>query len=89
MTKGGNHGRAREPAARRLSRDARPFAPELDFKTKLNNLVRRKPYAWLSGAALPGLVPGRAENEKPRRDQNRQAGWHADYRKEKRGTEPG
>jgi hypothetical protein len=27
---------------------------ELDFKTKLNNLVRRKPYAWLSGAAALG-----------------------------------
>ncbi len=27
---------------------------ELDFKTKLNNLVRRKPYTWLSGAAALG-----------------------------------
>ena len=27
---------------------------EFDFKTKLNNLVRRKPYAWLSGAAALG-----------------------------------
>jgi hypothetical protein len=27
---------------------------ELDFKTKLNNLVRQKPYAWLSGAAALG-----------------------------------
>ncbi len=27
---------------------------ELDFKTKLNNLVRRKPYAWVSGAAALG-----------------------------------
>ena len=27
---------------------------ELDFKTKLNNLVRRKPHAWLGGAAALG-----------------------------------
>ena len=27
---------------------------ELDFKTKFNNLVRQKPYAWLSGAAALG-----------------------------------
>jgi hypothetical protein len=27
---------------------------ELDFKKKLNDLVRRKPYAWLSGAAALG-----------------------------------
>jgi hypothetical protein len=29
---------------------------ELDFKAKLNNIVRRKPYAWLSGAAALGWV---------------------------------
>jgi hypothetical protein len=27
---------------------------ELDFKAKLNNLVRQKPHAWLSGAAAIG-----------------------------------
>jgi hypothetical protein len=27
---------------------------ELDLKAKLNNLVRQKPYAWLSGAAAVG-----------------------------------
>ncbi|MFZ0710057.1 MAG: hypothetical protein WAM53_08460 [Terrimicrobiaceae bacterium] len=27
---------------------------ELDFKTKFNNLVRQKPYPWLSGAAAIG-----------------------------------
>ena len=27
---------------------------ELDLKAKLNNLVRKKPYAWLSGAAALG-----------------------------------
>jgi hypothetical protein len=27
---------------------------EMDFKAKLNNLVRQKPYAWLSGAAALG-----------------------------------
>jgi hypothetical protein len=27
---------------------------ELDFKSKLDNLVRRQPYAWLSGAAALG-----------------------------------
>jgi hypothetical protein len=29
---------------------------ELDLKTKLNNLVRRKPYAWLGSAAALGWV---------------------------------
>jgi hypothetical protein len=29
---------------------------ELDLKTKLNNLVRQKPYAWLGGAAALGWV---------------------------------
>jgi hypothetical protein len=29
---------------------------ELDFKAKLDNLVRRKPYAWLGGAAALGWV---------------------------------
>ncbi|HEY5705281.1 MAG TPA: hypothetical protein VIS96_06885 [Terrimicrobiaceae bacterium] len=27
---------------------------ELDLKTKINDLVRRKPYAWLSGATALG-----------------------------------
>ena len=27
---------------------------ELDFRTKLNNLVLRRPYVWLSGAAALG-----------------------------------
>ena len=30
------------------------IAAELDLKAKLNNLVREKPYAWLSGAAAIG-----------------------------------
>ena len=29
---------------------------ELDLKAKLNNLVRKKPYAWLSGAAALGWI---------------------------------
>ena len=29
---------------------------ELDLKAKLNNLVRKKPYAWLSGAAAIGWI---------------------------------
>jgi TctA family transporter len=29
---------------------------ELDFKTKLSNLVREKPYAWLGGALALGWI---------------------------------
>jgi hypothetical protein len=29
---------------------------ELDFKAKLNNIIRRKPYVWLSGAAALGWM---------------------------------
>jgi hypothetical protein len=29
---------------------------EFDFKAKVNNIVRRKPYAWLSGAAALGWL---------------------------------
>ncbi|HEY5742069.1 MAG TPA: hypothetical protein VIS99_05960 [Terrimicrobiaceae bacterium] len=37
-----------------LSREYVALRTELDFKSKLNALVRRKPYAWLSGAAAIG-----------------------------------
>jgi hypothetical protein len=29
---------------------------ELDFKSKINNFIRQKPYAWLSGALALGWV---------------------------------
>ena len=37
-----------------IVRESVALRTELDFKTKLDNLVRRKPYAWLSGAAAIG-----------------------------------
>ena len=39
-----------------LTREWAALRRELDFKAKLNNIVRRKPYVWLSGAAALGWV---------------------------------
>ena len=39
-----------------LTREWVALRRELDFKAKLNNIVRRKPYIWLSGAAALGWV---------------------------------
>jgi hypothetical protein len=39
-----------------LTREWAALRKELDFKAKLNNIVRRKPYLWLSGAAALGWV---------------------------------
>jgi hypothetical protein len=39
-----------------LTREWAALRTEFDFKAKLDNLVRRKPYAWLSGAAVLGWV---------------------------------
>jgi len=39
-----------------LTREWVALRREFDFKAKLNNIVRRKPYAWLSGAAALGWV---------------------------------
>jgi hypothetical protein len=37
-----------------ITREYVAVRTELDFKSKLDNLVRRKPYAWLGGAAALG-----------------------------------
>jgi hypothetical protein len=37
-----------------IAREYVTVRAELDFKTKFDNLVRRRPYAWLSGAAALG-----------------------------------
>jgi hypothetical protein len=39
-----------------LTREWAALRRELDFKAKLKNIVRRKPYAWLSGAAALGWI---------------------------------
>ena len=39
-----------------LTREWAALRRELDFKAKLNNILRRKPYVWLSGAAALGWV---------------------------------
>jgi hypothetical protein len=39
-----------------LTREWVALRREFDFKTKLNNIVRRKPYVWLSGAAALGWM---------------------------------
>ena len=39
-----------------LTREWVALRREFDFKAKLNNIVRRKPYVWLSGAAALGWV---------------------------------
>ena len=39
-----------------LTREWAALRREFDFKAKLNNIVRRKPYLWLSGAAALGWV---------------------------------
>ena len=39
-----------------LTREWAALRRELDFKAKLNNIVRRKPYVWLSGAAAFGWM---------------------------------
>ena len=39
-----------------LTREWEALRREFDFKAKLNNIVRRKPYLWLSGAAALGWV---------------------------------
>lgn len=39
-----------------LSRDCDIVRQELDFKAKARRLVRRKPLAWLGGAAVLGWV---------------------------------
>ncbi len=39
-----------------LTREWTALRRELDFKAKLNKIVRRKPYVWLSGAAALGWV---------------------------------
>jgi hypothetical protein len=39
-----------------LTREWVALRREFDFKAKLNNIVRRKPYLWLSGAAALGWV---------------------------------
>jgi len=37
-----------------IAREYAAVRTELDYKSKLNNLVRRRPYAWLGGAAALG-----------------------------------
>lgn len=39
-----------------LTREWVALRREFDFKAKLNNIVRRKPYVWLSGAAALGWM---------------------------------
>ena len=39
-----------------LTREWAALRREFDFKAKLNNILRRKPYVWLSGAAALGWV---------------------------------
>lgn len=39
-----------------MTRECSAVLAELDFKSKLNNIVRRRPYVWLSGAAALGWV---------------------------------
>jgi hypothetical protein len=39
-----------------ITREYAAVRSELDFKSKFGNLVREKPYAWLSGAAALGWV---------------------------------
>ncbi|HEU4679354.1 MAG TPA: hypothetical protein VFS35_07525 [Terrimicrobiaceae bacterium] len=39
-----------------ITREYGVLRSELDFKTKLDNIVRRRPYLWLSGAAALGWV---------------------------------
>jgi hypothetical protein len=39
-----------------LTRELAALRRELDFKAKLNNIIRRKPYVWLSGAAALGWM---------------------------------
>ena len=39
-----------------LTREWVVLRREFDFKAKLNNVLRRKPYMWLSGAAALGWV---------------------------------
>jgi hypothetical protein len=39
-----------------LARGYSAVRTELDFKSKLNTLVRQRPYAWLSGAAALGWL---------------------------------
>jgi hypothetical protein len=39
-----------------LTRALAALRRELDFKAKLNNIIRRKPYVWLSGAAALGWM---------------------------------
>jgi hypothetical protein len=39
-----------------LTRELAALRRELDFKAKLNNIIRRKPNVWLSGAAALGWM---------------------------------
>ena len=39
-----------------LTREWMVLRREFDFKAKLNNVLRRKPYMWLSGAAALGWM---------------------------------
>jgi hypothetical protein len=39
-----------------MKREYSAVRSELDFKSKLDNIVRRRPYVWLSGAAALGWV---------------------------------
>jgi hypothetical protein len=39
-----------------LARDCATVRQELDFRAKVNRLVRRKPLAWLGGAAALGWI---------------------------------
>lgn len=39
-----------------IARDARGLTEELDFRKKIEQTVRRRPLAWLGGAALAGFT---------------------------------
>jgi hypothetical protein len=39
-----------------MTREWMALRREFDFRAKVNNIVRRKPYAWLSGAAALGWL---------------------------------
>lgn len=39
-----------------MTREYSAVRAELDFKSKLDNIVRRRPYLWLSGAAALGWI---------------------------------
>jgi hypothetical protein len=39
-----------------IARDAHGLVEELDFRKKIERTVRRRPFAWLGGAALAGFT---------------------------------